>query len=42
MSPRQKRGLLIIGLVLTPFIVGLLLTRDYQDPSPRTWRTRFS
>ena len=26
MSSRQKRGLVIIGLVLTPFIVGLLLT----------------
>jgi mono/diheme cytochrome c family protein len=26
MSPRQKRGLVIIGLILTPFIIGLLLT----------------
>ncbi len=26
MSPRLKRGLLIIGLVLTPFFVGLLIT----------------
>ena len=26
MTPRQRRGLVIIGLVLTPFIVGLLLT----------------
>lgn len=26
MTPPQRRGLVIIGLVLTPFIVGLLLT----------------
>src|SRR5512147_667469 len=26
MTPRQKRGLVIIGLVLTPFIIGLLFT----------------
>jgi mono/diheme cytochrome c family protein len=26
MTPRRRRGLVIIGLVLTPFIVGLLLT----------------
>ncbi len=28
MSPRLKRGLLIIGLVLIPFIVGLLFTYE--------------
>jgi mono/diheme cytochrome c family protein len=28
MSPRLQRGLLIIGLVLTPFIVGLLFTYE--------------
>lgn len=26
MSPRRRRGLLIIGLILTPFIIGLLCT----------------
>lgn len=28
MNPRMKRGLLMIGLVLAPFIVGLLLTYE--------------
>lgn len=28
MSPRLRRGLLIIGLVLIPFVVGLLLTYE--------------
>jgi len=26
MSPRQRRGLVFIGLILTPFVIGLLLT----------------
>lgn len=28
MSPRQRRGLIIIGLVLAPFIIGLLFTYE--------------
>ncbi len=28
MNPRQRRGLVIIGLVVTPFIIGLLLTYE--------------
>lgn len=28
MSPRLRRGLLIIGLVLTPFVVGILFTYE--------------
>ncbi len=29
MTPRRRRGLLIIGLVLAPFVVGLLLTFEF-------------
>jgi hypothetical protein len=28
MNPRLRRGLVIIGLVLTPFVVGLLFTYE--------------
>src|SRR3990170_3361247 len=28
MSPRSRRGLLIIGLVLTPFVIGILFTYE--------------